>query len=135
MDKLQLLALLLLILRLIATGVLLSVLNRQIYYFRTTYTEAPRIRKGLFVLVIASTLTQVIPIIIDTAALFEIYGRSSPHPLGVAYAFSNASLSVITAFGWRYLYGIIEADHIKVIKAKKHTDDVEAENTQLKADK
>lgn len=135
MDKLQLLALLLLTFRLVATGVLLSVLRRQIYYFRTTYTEAPRIRKGLFILVIASTLTQIIPIIIDAAALFEVYGRSSPHPLGVAYAFSNATLSVITAFGWRYLYDIIESDHIKVIKAKKHTEDVEEENVRLKADK
>lgn len=131
MDKLQVFALLLLTFRLIATAVLLSVLKKQLHYFRTTYTEAPRIRKGLFVLVIAATLTQIVPILIDIAALLELYQRGNVVPIGVAYAFSNATLSLVTAFGWRYLYGIMEEDQQKILDVKEHTEAVEKDNRRL----
>lgn len=135
MDKLQIFALGLLILRLIALFVLGGVLKRQIHYFRTTYTEAPRIRKGLFLLVGVTAFTQIIPILVDLAALSALFPRTNPiNPAGMVYAYNNAITSIVVAFGWRYLYGIIEQDHIKVIKAKKHTDDVEQENADLKAD-
>lgn len=135
MDKLQIFALGLLIIRLIALIVLAGVLKRQINYFKTTYTEAPRIRKGLFLLVGITTLTQIIPILVDLAAVLELFPRTNPvQPAGLTYAFNNAITSLVAAFGWRYLYDIIEEDHIKVIKAKKHTEDVEQENADLKAD-
>lgn len=135
MDKLQIFAAFLLLCRIIATIVLGGVLKRQLHYFKTTYTEAPRIRKGLFFLVVAATITQIVPIIVDIAGtldLWQLRSAKSVKPIGLAYSFSNATLSLVTAFGWRYLYDIIEQDQVKVISAKKHTDKVERENTKLK---
>ena len=135
MNSLQYFALGLLVMRLIALFVLGGVLKRQIHYFRTTYTEAPRIRKGLFFLVAIATLTQLIPIFVDFAAVVELYPRTNPiQPAGIIYAYNNAITSLVVAFGWRYLYNIIEEDQAKVVIAKKHTDAVEQENAELKAD-
>lgn len=121
--------------RLIALFVLAGVLKRQINYYRTTYTEAPRIRKGLFLLVGVATLTQIIPILVDLAAVLNLFSNRNPiNPVGIIYAYNNAITSLVVAFGWHYLYDIIEEDHVKVIKAKQHTEDVEQENAELKAD-
>lgn len=116
LDPLQLFALGLLILRLIALGFLFNVIRKQINYFRSTWTEAPRIRRALFTLVVVMTLGQLAPIMIDVSAILELYTRNAIHPLGYAYAFSNAATAVVSAFGWNYLYRVFEADHIKLTK-------------------
>lgn len=111
LDALQLFALGLLLLRLIALGFYSNVLRKQIRYFRQTYTEAPRVRKTLFFIVLIMTLGQFVPIIIDTAALLEAYARRPIQPLGYAYSFSNAITAAISGFGWNYLYKVFEEDH------------------------
>lgn len=131
LDGLQLFALGLLLLRLIALGFLISVLRKQINYFISTYTEAPRIRRALFTIVVVMTVGQIVPILIDIAALAEVYARNPIHPLGYAYAFSNAITAAVSAFGWSYLYKIFEADYVKLTQQGKDNTALSNENTRL----
>lgn len=92
MNKAQILATILLILRLIALTMIGAVLRKQVKQMRTTTTDYPAIRKAIFLLTVVLFVGQFIPIILDTiVAVGGSYaGRRAPELLGVAYSLNNA---------------------------------------------
>lgn len=103
----KLLALILLTERLVAVGFSLATLVMQWPLFKIKdQPELVSIRRILFFLVSVITLGQIIPIIVDSMALFINTG--TPNPLGVAYAFSNATTADVAAIALWITYRIAE---------------------------
>lgn len=94
----QLLAAILLALRIMAVILLVAVIGRQIYQLRHTSTEYPAVRITIFILTIVLLIGQFIPILLDSAVAFgDTYtGRSAnPAALPVLYSLNNATKDVI----------------------------------------
>lgn len=103
----QTLALILLGLRFIAVGLIVSVLIRQIINIRTLTTDYPAVRFTVLVLTIVLLAGQLIPIFLDSLVVFGsgYAGRSStPNLLGASYAFNNALKDVIIGSLLAFLY-------------------------------
>lgn len=100
----KLLASILLIGRLVSVVFISLVIRRQWTLFKSKI--APHLvsfRRNLFILSIVILLGQVVPIIIDTLAIYADVSKSSasPSPIGVAYAVSNCLTSILSAiFIW-----------------------------------
>lgn len=94
----QLLAAILLALRILAVILLAAVIYVQIKQLRTTSTQYPGVRLSIFILTIVLLIGQFIPILLDSAVAFgETYnGRSAnPAALPVLYSLNNAIKDVI----------------------------------------
>lgn len=94
----QMLAMILLILRVIAVGLLVAVLWRQIVNIRTFRTDYPMVRYAIFAATIVLLFGQFIPILLDAVVAFgsTYQGRdNAPDALPVAYALNNAGKDVV----------------------------------------
>lgn len=91
------LALLLILLRIIAVGLLTATLVQQIHRLRSTATEYPGVRLAVFSVTILLLFGQVIPIILDVSAAFGPTAiRAADYKiLGSAYAINNAVKDVL----------------------------------------
>lgn len=94
----QLLAILLLILRIIATVLLAATIVKQIKQLRTTATEYPGVRWAIFAATIVLFVGQFIPMLLDAVVAFgaTYEGRSvEVATLPVSYSLNNAIKDVI----------------------------------------
>lgn len=94
----QTLATILLGLRIVAVVTLVAVIFKQIKQLRTTTTEYPAVRIGVFIATIVILLGQFIPITLDSIVVFgsTYAGRNTtPTVLSSTYALSNAGQDVI----------------------------------------
>lgn len=103
----QLLAIILLSLRIIAVGLLLAVIIKQIMQIRTTVTNFPAVRGAILVLTIVLLLGQILPIVLDSVVAFgsTYAGRNiSPTSLNAGYSLSNATKDVVIGALLAFLY-------------------------------
>ena len=94
----QMLATLLLALRILAVILIGAVVVKQIKNMRNLHTDYPAVRTTVFILTVVLLFGQLIPITLDALVAFgDSYpGRSrQPHILGVSYAVNNASKDVV----------------------------------------
>ena len=103
----QTLAAILLALRIIAAGLLIAVIVRQIHNLRNLRTDYPAVRMVVFLLTLTLLIGQIIPMILDSVVL--LYGgypgrAMNPHILGVSYAINNALKDVIIGALLCFLY-------------------------------
>lgn len=94
----QTLAIILLLERLLATGLIVAVIVKQIKNIRTLHTDYPVVRWAVLVLTIVLLVGQFVPIILDSVvSLGRFYpGRNqSPNLLAVSYSLNNATKDVI----------------------------------------
>ena len=94
----QTLATFLLILRLVATGLSVSVIIRQIHNIRTLHTDYPVVRWTILILTVVLLVGQFVPIILDTVVSFgNLYPGRNPQPniLATSYSLNNALKDVI----------------------------------------
>ena len=89
----QTLALILLIMRVIATILIGAVLVKQIKNMRTLATDYPAVRITVFLLTLTLLIGQLIPITLDSVVTFtdNLVGRHrNPNILSYGYAINNA---------------------------------------------
>lgn len=124
--ELRIIAGLLLIERMIALYFILSVVARQRRIMHIV-DDVSSLRKVMFGLSLAMLGMQIVPIIIDIFGIIEpsLKTTAVPRPLGVAYAFSNATFSIVASIMLWLIYETIDRDNIKLLK----------ENHDLKDDK
>ena len=129
----QIIAGILLLERLIALYFILSVIGRQKRLMKFI-DDVSSLRKVMFGLSLAMLGMQFVPIIIDVAALIEPVMKSTsvPRPLGVMYALSNATFSIIASVMLWLIYETIDRDNIKLLKENESLKD---DNAHLKDDK
>lgn len=127
----QLIAGILLALRVVAVIFLLFVILRQLKLLRETTTEHTAVRLVMLVLVGITFAGNFVPIAIDVATLLSEVERTTPSTLGVGYAFSNAITACVSAIGWFVLYRIIAIEQDAV---KQERADLTQENVELTAD-
>lgn len=126
----------LLILRLISAVCLSWVMYKQLSLIRrNTPPEEQRVRKSLFTIVLALFLANIIPVILDAAALFANLRRGSNqlNAAGVLYTYSNAAFAAIVGVGWAILYVIAEKERVHL----KHENDKlhhEVDDLQFQSD-
>jgi len=115
--ELRIIATILLIERLIALYFILSVVTRQRRLMKIV-DDVSALRKVMFGLSMAMLGMQIVPIVIDIAGIIEPYlkATSVPRPLGVAYALSNATFSIIASVMLWLIYETIDRDNIKLLK-------------------
>lgn len=92
------LALTLLAMRILAVILLAATIIKQIIQIRTTTTEYPGLRYGVFIVTIILFAGQFIPIILDAVVAFgnSYTGRSlKPAVLPVSYSLNNAIKDVL----------------------------------------
>lgn len=123
--ELRIIAGLLLIERMIALYFILSVVARQRRLMRII-DDVSNLRKVMYGLSLSMLGMQFVPILIDVVGIIEpsLKTPSVPRPLGIAYAFSNATFSIIASVMLWLIYETIDRDNIKLLK----------ENTELKSD-
>lgn len=107
MTHIQVIAGILLAIRVVAVVYLLRVFRQQWRLIRETVTPFPAIRRILISIVVVSLLSNILPMTIDLAVLLD---KSYAGDLLVPYAFSNAIGMAFLAIGWRYMYRIIERE-------------------------
>jgi hypothetical protein len=127
MIDLTLLAALLLTLRLVSVGFLLRVLWWQWHFVRKNDSWLRDTRLTLFVMTIVLLVGNIVPIVIDTAALTGGYDRAQPPALGLLYAFSNAATSVAASAGLWFMYRQIDIERKRRHHKNKVQIDVRAE--------
>ena len=108
----------LLIFRIVAVAFFVLLLRKQWKYIKED-DDIQTTRKMLFFLGIILLAQNIVPIIIDVAALTEHYARNTPQPLGLAYSFSNASFSALSGFTFWLMYRFIEKENIRLQKENK----------------
>lgn len=108
MDNVQIHAGILLTERLVAVAFLLPVLIKQVGLMRLRANSSLNtLRHVLFGIGLVIFIGQLVPILIDTAALLELYERSgNPNPLGLAYAHSNALTALLAAILLNLIYKV-----------------------------
>lgn len=122
MSNIQLMALGLLIFRTLSSIFIVVVIYKQLQLFRDIVPQELNLfRKVLFVVTVAIFLGNLVPIVFDTAALFVDIGRAQPRPIGIAYAFSNATTALVSALGWLIIYVMAERTDVinKDMKVRK----------------
>lgn len=122
---LRIIAGILLIGRLVALGFLIRTAMFQYRLFRSP-TEVSTVRKIMFGLTCTLIFMQFVPITIDVFALFTERAGSGriPLTLGIAYAFSNMTFSIIASILLWQIYEVIG----------RETEEVAKENDELKHD-
>jgi membrane associated rhomboid family serine protease len=116
MINLTLFAALLLTLRLIAFGFFGYVLYQQHKVLKKQIRDLTLVRRILFYFGLTLLLANVVPIVIDIAALSGEYVRQPVASLGVMYAFSNATFAAISGAAWFYLYRTVERERIQMLR-------------------
>jgi hypothetical protein len=111
MINLTLFAALLLTLRLVAVGFLGYILVKQWKFLRRNHKPLNTYRLVLYITMLVTFIGNLVPIAIDVAALTGGYDRANPPLLAIAYAFSNASTSAVSAFGWWFIYRMVEKEN------------------------
>lgn len=94
----QILAGILLGLRILAVILLAAVIYKQVKQLRTTSTDYPAVRLTIFLLTIILLVGQFVPILLDSAVAFgdSYSGRSAnPAALPVLYSLNNAIKDVL----------------------------------------
>lgn len=82
-------------------------------------------RRMFFFLSLAIVAGNVIPVIIDTLTLFVETGRPAQlKPISVAYAFSNMTTAVVSAFLIWMMYRIASRSNLETIKEHGRLEDV-----------
>jgi hypothetical protein len=103
----QTLAIFLLILRLIAVGLIVTVLVRQIRNIRNYATDYPAVRITVLLLTLVLLFGQFIPVLLDSIVAFgQTYpGRNrTPNLLASSYALNNAIKDVSIGALLTFLY-------------------------------
>jgi hypothetical protein len=124
--ELRIIAGILLLERMVALYFILSVVARQRRLLHIV-DDVGTLRKVMYGLSLSMLGMQIVPIIIDVVGIIEpsLKTPTVPRPLGVAYALSNATFSIIASVMLWLIYETIDRDNIKLLK----------ENTNLKDDK
>ena len=107
MIDIQLIALILLTLRLISSGILLTILKKQIVLIRENNPPTIQVtRLTMFILTFLMFLGNFIPIAIDLSSLLNsaLDGRKTEFTLLIAYALSNAITALLASLGLAKLY-------------------------------
>lgn len=120
----------LLFFRVIAVIFFVMLLRKQWKYLKEQ-DGVQTTRKMLFVLGLILLAQNIVPIIIDIAAITEHYGRAQPQPLGLAYSFSNATFSALSAVTFWLMYRFIERENIRL---QKRNHDLQDDNDTLTSD-
>lgn len=105
----QTLAIILLAMRILAVALLVATIAKQIKQMRTTTTEYPGVRIGVFIATVVLLVGQFIPMALDAAVAFGTHyeGRSvHPATLPVSYALNNAVKDVVIG-------GLLAAQHYR----------------------
>lgn len=124
--ELRIIADILLIERLVALYFIISVVKRQRRLMHVV-DDVGTLRKVMYGLSLSMLGMQFVPILIDIVGIIEpsLKTPTIPRPLGVAYALSNATFSIIASVMLWLIYEVIDRDNIKLLK----------ENHDLKDDK
>lgn len=128
MTSIQVTAAILLALRLIAVGFLLSVVLGILTSLKKTYTQYEKSRIILACLVLLTFAGNFLPIAIDSASLF---GLDYAGNLLIPYAFSNAITAASSGIGWWMLR---KQSEIERTKAETEHDGLVADNKALTKD-
>lgn len=94
----QTLALILLAMRILAVALLVATIAKQIKQMRTTTTDYPGVRIGVFIATIVLLAGQFMPVALDTVVAFGTHyeGHSvNPAALPVSYSLNNAVKDVV----------------------------------------
>lgn len=130
--ELRIIAGILLLERLVALYFILSVVARQRRLLHVV-DDVGTLRKVMYGLSLSMLGMQFVPILIDIVGIIEptVKAAAVPRPLGVAYALSNATFSIIASVMLWLIYEVIDRDNIKLLK---ENHDLKDEKKHLKKD-